>query len=110
MRTLSIRYFNTGEKLDKLIIFDCDGTLVDSEVVATKFFTNYWKRFGVDFTELEFKEQFIGTGKNAPIVRETNQRLPKEAIEEGDRLKGQKPDFFCEDVYALKEELIKFAK
>ncbi len=72
--------------MKKLIIFDCDGTIVDSEVIATKVFTRYWATHGVNFTEDEFKEKFIGTGKNAPIVIETFSRMPDYAGKEGDRL------------------------
>ncbi|MCA9487099.1 MAG: HAD family phosphatase [Nanoarchaeota archaeon] len=72
--------------MKKLVIFDCDGTLVDSEVIATKVFTRYWATHGVNFTEDEFKEKFIGTGKNAPIVIETFSKMPEYANEEGDRL------------------------
>lgn len=70
----------------KLIIFDCDGTLVDSEVIAARIFTKYWSSHGVHFTEEEFKEKFIGTGKDAAIVQETFARLPKNAQEEGDKI------------------------
>lgn len=67
----------------KLIIFDCDGTLVDSEYIACKVFTKHWSSHGVHFTEDEFKENFIGTGHNAPIVIETFARMPAHANEKG---------------------------
>jgi HAD superfamily hydrolase (TIGR01509 family) len=70
----------------KLIIFDCDGTLVDSEVIASKVFPSYWATHGVHFSENEFKEKFIGTGKSAPIVIETFSKMPDYANEEGDRI------------------------
>ena len=73
-------------KNNKLIIFDCDGTLVESEIIATEVFTKYWATHGVHFTKDEFKELFIGTGSDAPIVVETNAKLPSYAPEEGDRL------------------------
>ena len=52
--------------MGKLIIFDCDGTLVDSEVVAARVFTAYWATHGIHLTETEFKETFIGKGNEHP--------------------------------------------
>ncbi|MDC1174110.1 HAD-IA family hydrolase [Bacteriovoracaceae bacterium] len=72
--------------MKKLIIFDCDGTLVDSEVIATQVFTAYWATHGVVMTETEFKEKFIGTGSNAPVVIENLSKMPAHADEEGDAL------------------------
>ena len=70
----------------RLIIFDCDGTLVDSELVASRVFTRYWSTHGVHFTEDEFKELFIGTGRDAAIVTETFARMPPEAEATGNLL------------------------
>lgn len=72
--------------MSKLIIFDCDGTLVDSEVIASKVFPEYWATHGVVMSELEFKENFIGTGHNAPIVQQTFAKMPEYANKEGDKL------------------------
>jgi HAD superfamily hydrolase (TIGR01509 family) len=72
--------------MEKLIIFDCDGTLVDSEVIASNVFPKYWATHGVHFTETEFKEKFIGTGRTAPIVIENYSKMPSHAREEGERL------------------------
>lgn len=70
----------------KLIIFDCDGTLVDSEVIATKVFTTYWATHGVVMTETEFKINFIGTSRDAPVVIENLAKMPPHADKEGDAL------------------------
>ncbi len=72
--------------MKKLIIFDCDGTLVDSEVIATKVYIKYWGSHGVHFTENEFKEKFIGVGANSPIIKETFSKMPVNAKEEGDKI------------------------
>lgn len=69
--------------MSKLVIFDCDGTLVDSEVLSTKVFTRYWATHGVHFTENEFKETFIGTGRTSKVVLENLSRMPAHADEEG---------------------------
>jgi beta-phosphoglucomutase-like phosphatase (HAD superfamily) len=60
----------------RLIIFDCDGTLVDSEVLAAKVFPSVWASVGVHFTEQEFLNHFVGTGADADIVLHTKSRLP----------------------------------
>jgi len=72
--------------MNKLIIFDCDGTLVDSEVIACEVLPTYWKTHGVHFSEEEFKEKIIGTGSNAPIILEIFSKMPPHAKEEGDQL------------------------
>lgn len=69
-----------------LIIFDCDGTLVDSEVTAARVFTSYWATHGVHLTEDEFKERFIGKGNYHPDSIEIFNKMPPFAMEEGDRL------------------------
>jgi HAD superfamily hydrolase (TIGR01509 family) len=73
----------------KLIIFDCDGTLVDSEVIASRVFPAYWATHGVVMTEAQFKENFIGTGRDAPIVVENFSKMPAHADAEGDALFDQ---------------------
>lgn len=72
--------------MKKLIIFDCDGTLVDSEIIASRFFPNLWKSMGVEMSEEEFICNFVGTGSNAEIVVKTKARLPPGATEMGDQL------------------------
>ncbi len=69
--------------MSKLVIFDCDGTLVDSEVIATKVFTNYWATHGVVYSENEFKETFIGTGRTAKVVVDNLSKMPSCADKEG---------------------------
>ncbi len=46
---------------EKLLIFDCDGTLVDSEGIANEVFIGQVKKFGVPITEEEAWEHFPGT-------------------------------------------------
>lgn len=70
----------------ELIIFDCDGTLVDSEVVATEVFTSYWATHGIHITATEFKEKFIGKGNQHPDNVKLFDQMPPHAMEEGDRL------------------------
>lgn len=46
---------------NKLLIFDCDGTLVDSEVIANEVFLAEVRKLGVQMTEEEAWEHFPGT-------------------------------------------------
>jgi HAD superfamily hydrolase (TIGR01509 family) len=69
-----------------LLIFDCDGTLVDSELVAVNVFTTYWATHGVHITADEFKENFIGTAREAEINVKTFAKMPPDAWDEGNRL------------------------
>lgn len=69
-----------------LFIFDCDGTLVDSEVIATKVFTTYWATHGIAMTNDEFKTRFIGKGSSHPDNILIFSQMPHYAEEEGDRL------------------------
>jgi HAD superfamily hydrolase (TIGR01509 family) len=86
---------------NRLVIFDCDGTLVDSEIIACRVFTSYWSTFGVHFTDQEFKELFIGTGKDAPIVIETFLRMPAHVPVTGDQLLAEALRFELQPVAGI---------
>lgn len=44
-----------------LVIFDCDGTLIDSEVIATSIDAEAMTRLGMTISPLEFATRFTGT-------------------------------------------------
>ncbi len=67
--------------MGKLIIFDCDGTLVDSEIVAAKVFPAVWATMGVQMTSEYFICNFVGTGSDAEIVKSTKALLPPHGME-----------------------------
>jgi HAD superfamily hydrolase (TIGR01509 family) len=71
--------------MKKLIIFDCDGTLVDSEIIAAKVFPAVWATMGVTMTEDYFICNFVGTGSDAEIVKTTMAKLPPDAMEIGEK-------------------------
>ena len=71
--------------MKKLIIFDCDGTLVDSEIIAAKVFPSVWTDMGITMTEDYFICNFVGTGSNAEIVKKTMALLPPNAMEIADK-------------------------
>ncbi|MBC87378.1 MAG: hypothetical protein CL677_09395 [Bdellovibrionaceae bacterium] len=79
----------------ELIIFDCDGTLVDSESIAAKVLPQYWATQGVHVTATEFKERFIGKSNDHPDCVQFFDQMPPQVVEEGDRLWSE----------ALKEQL-----
>ncbi|MEL6947476.1 MAG: HAD family hydrolase [Pseudomonadota bacterium] len=45
----------------ELVIFDCDGTLMDSEVIAAEVETDMLREYGATLTTQEFIERFAGT-------------------------------------------------
>lgn len=71
--------------MKKLIIFDCDGTLVDSEIIAAKVFPAVWSEMGLPMTEDYFICNFVGTGSNAEVVKKTMAMLPPNAMEIADQ-------------------------
>lgn len=62
--------------MEKMILFDCDGTLIDSEMIAAQVFAREWQTFGIEIDEQFFLTHFVGTGVDAEIVKQTKARLP----------------------------------
>jgi HAD superfamily hydrolase (TIGR01509 family) len=71
--------------MSKLVIFDCDGTLVDSEIIAAEVFPAVWSKMGVEMTADYFLCNFVGTGSDAEIVKKTMALLPQDAMEIADK-------------------------
>jgi len=71
--------------MKKLIIFDCDGTLVDSEIIASRVFTSVWRSMGLDMTEDYFLCNFVGAGNDTEIVKSTLAKLPPNTMEIADK-------------------------
>lgn len=59
-----------------LIIFDCDGVLVDSEILATQVSIEVYAEHGFETTPEEFSERFCGM-TNQDILREVSDELDK---------------------------------
>lgn len=68
-----------------LIIFDCDGTLVDSEIIASQVFPKVWTEMGVNITPDFFLCNFVGTGADAEIVVQTKAKLPPGGMDIADQ-------------------------
>ncbi|RFB67611.1 MULTISPECIES: HAD-IA family hydrolase [unclassified Herbaspirillum] len=68
-----------------LILFDCDGTLVDSEIVAADAWVEHSARFGVSITAVEALEKFKGVNMAdcvAEIERLAGSPLPASFVTE----------------------------
>lgn len=51
------------------IFFDCDGTLVDSEVICTQSYVNTFARYGIELSLQQMFEQYKGV-KLYDIIRD----------------------------------------
>ncbi len=52
----------------ELIIFDCDGVLVDSELISGKVMSNIFKSLGIDMTPQEVFDEFHGGSMHKTIA------------------------------------------
>jgi len=50
-----------------LAIFDCDGVLMDSEIVAASAELEIYSDFGIEMTPAEFSERFAG--KDSALIK-----------------------------------------
>jgi HAD superfamily hydrolase (TIGR01509 family) len=89
----------------RLIIFDCDGTLVESEIIAAKVFPAVWKTMGVEMTEDYFICNFVGTGSSAEIVQRTIAQLPSNAMEISDQKFDEELALSLKPVQGMRELL-----
>lgn len=72
--------------LPKNIIFDCDGVLVDSEIIANRIESEFKTSLGFPITTQEHICKFVGLSEKHPIVRAELQRLPTNYLKGVDRL------------------------
>src|SRR4051794_15806737 len=68
------------------VIFDCDGVLVDSEIIANRVEARLKTELGFPTTWEEQVRKFVGLGPNPETVREELRRLPPDYLENCDRL------------------------
>jgi HAD superfamily hydrolase (TIGR01509 family) len=70
--------------LPKLVIFDCDGVLVDSEPATTDVIIASFARYGLVMTAHEADELFVGTTmkQSETVARERGARLPDDWLTE----------------------------
>lgn len=65
--------------MEKLVIFDCDGVLVDSEVIANRIDAQALSSFGYPITTEEYIERFIGLNTKTVcqmILQESGIEIP----------------------------------
>lgn len=71
----------------ELVIFDCDGVLVDSETITNKLLVDLLKEYGIEYTLEEFVSRYVGT-------------LLEEVVNEiSDKFKVAFPGSFIPDYY-----------
>ena len=59
---LTRRQVNIAMKDLKLVIFDCDGVLVDSEPITNQLFLDILKSYGLSIPHEEFVAKYVGSG------------------------------------------------
>ncbi len=67
----------------QLVIFDCDGVLMDSEIVAAAAELEIYSEFGIEMTPAEFSERFAG--KASELIKldmeaELGRKLPDDTM------------------------------
>ena len=60
----------------KSIIFDCDGVLIDSEIIANRIEVEVKSELGFPITLEEQLKKFVGLGMSHPVMQEELKRLP----------------------------------
>lgn len=63
-------------KKPKAVIFDCDGVLIDSEIIANRIEVEVKCELGFPTTLEEQLKKFVGHGPTSPIVIEELKKLP----------------------------------
>lgn len=58
------------------IVFDCDGVLIDSEIIANRIEVEVKTELGFPITLEEQLKKFVGLGMSHPVVQAELQRLP----------------------------------
>ena len=69
-----------ADKRIELVIFDCDGVLIDSEIIMARAHARAFARAGWQVTEREMIRRFTGVADPelyAMVERELGQSLPK---------------------------------
>jgi len=77
----------------ELVIFDCDGVLMDSEIVAARAELEIYKEYGIEMEPSEFAERFAGLNSGAIvklIEEELGHALPHNTLEKTKALVDEK--------------------
>jgi HAD superfamily hydrolase (TIGR01509 family) len=93
----------------ELIIFDCDGVLIDSEVIANRVNVEVLSDLGVEFTLEEYMERFVGVSLRDEVIEIENLRKIKLPDDYEARLMHHKNKVFDKELKAI-EGIAKFVK
>lgn len=70
--------------MNSLIIFDCDGSLIDSEKLACEVYPRVWNSMGLAIDEDYFAANFIGVSNQSDFVVKALAALPPDAMSVAD--------------------------
>ncbi|MGL4610404.1 MAG: HAD family hydrolase [Trueperaceae bacterium] len=91
----------------ELIIFDCDGVLIDSEVIANRVNVEVLSGLGVEFTLEEYMERFVGVSLRDEVVEIERLRNVKLPDDYEARLMSYKNKIFDAELKAI-EGIVEF--
>lgn len=77
----------------QLVIFDCDGVLIDSEIVAAAAELEVYKEFGIELSVAEFAERMAGMSSHdvrKTIEEDLGHALPDRVIPDSRKLVNEK--------------------
>ena len=80
-----------------LTIFDCDGVLIDSEIIALAELSAIMGEYGAPMTVTECQDAFMGM-HNADIVRAIEARVGRPLPGEGARMRGRMMERFKDEL------------
>jgi HAD superfamily hydrolase (TIGR01509 family) len=85
----------------QLIIFDCDGVLIDSEVIANRVNVEVLAGLGVEFTLEDYMERFVGVSLRDEVLEIETLRKIKLPDDYESRLMNHKYKVFDEELRAI---------
>jgi beta-phosphoglucomutase-like phosphatase (HAD superfamily) len=91
----------------ELIIFDCDGVLIDSEVIANRVNVEVLAGLGVEFTLEEYMERFVGVSLSDEVIEIEKLRSVKLPEDYEGRLMSHKYKVFDAELKAI-EGIVEF--
>jgi HAD superfamily hydrolase (TIGR01509 family) len=85
----------------ELIIFDCDGVLIDSEVIANRVNVEVLAGLGIEFTLEEYMERFVGVSLRDEVLEIETLRSVKLPEDYEGRLMSHKYKIFDAELKAI---------
>src|SRR4051812_17129182 len=67
------------------IVFDCDGVLIDSEIINNRVEAEIKTELGFPITLEEQIRKFVGLGAGHPVIQAELQKLPKDYLDQVDQ-------------------------